>query len=168
MQKLTFEKAIKGDLSVLDEATNYNAVQARVRKTPGLENNIVHIAVQYGHLDLLKAAINKFPEFLLQKNKNGDTPLHIAAQWGSKEIIKTLISLLKNSGTDDENDSFVHFLMEINKQGNTPFHVAPRSNNMEAVEELFECIKNDYPQILVTRNNFGDVPLHLLCQILRT
>lgn len=59
-------------------------------------NSALHLACSNGHINCCKAILF-FAEHMQMKldvngqNKHGDTPLHIAARWGFREMVETLI-----------------------------------------------------------------------------
>ena len=81
----------------------------------------------------------------LLRNKNGETPLHIAAARGSSSIIQMLIQELQ----DDP--------VTTDQKGNTPLHLACQHGHLHAVKTLLSCgrVKLD------TKNNAGKTPKKL-------
>ncbi|XP_057247556.1 uncharacterized protein LOC130589928 [Beta vulgaris subsp. vulgaris] len=165
LQSDLFDAAAEGNIEVLGEdyIAKYGKDEVLSFKTPDTSNTIVLIAVRYGHSAFIEKAISLSPDLLRQKNNNGNTPLHEAAQWGTKETVKLLISHLEKSNSGSSNSSSNNFL-EVNCDGDTPFHAALRSRNMAVAEELFSYVK-DHPDILLMKSNLRkQTPLHLYVQ----
>ncbi|XP_048499172.1 uncharacterized protein LOC125497006 [Beta vulgaris subsp. vulgaris] len=173
-EALIFGYAIEGNTRILDRAniTQYGE-SSYLSRTPSLGNNIIHLAARSGKTTFVDAAIRLFPDLLWQKNNNDNTVVHeAAAEMGTKDCVRFLISYLKSSmsssttsSASDHNRSnataiAVPFLLERNCDGETPFHVALRCRNMAAAEELFADV-NTRQQILHIKNNCGETPLHL-------
>lgn len=101
----------------------------------------------------LAAVIEKYhshPEFLgieiVDPNQPGavnDTILHIAAQTGAVEDIRTLVSFGAKINTPGD-------------LGNTPLHQAALTGRSESITELLQLGAN--PNL---RNNFGQTPLEV-------
>ncbi|KAI8561148.1 hypothetical protein RHMOL_Rhmol04G0315300 [Rhododendron molle] len=95
-------------------------------------------------------------EFALQVTPNGNTLLHVAAEFGSYDcalaILSKCPSLLRCANTD----------------GDTPIHVALAQERYGLVRSLIDCAKSAQGdgaaamrEMLMARNHDGDTPLHL-------
>ncbi|XP_057250079.1 uncharacterized protein LOC104907766 [Beta vulgaris subsp. vulgaris] len=157
MESFMFSAAVDGDTSVLNEGIiAERGENSYVAKTPDLENNIIHLAVQNKKSTFIDAAINRFPVLLQQKNSKGNTPFHEAAELGNKETIILLVLHLQETTSD------VPYYMEKNNQGDTPLHAALRAQNLDAAYELFIMVVQYHrEEILATQNNSKETPLHL-------
>lgn len=87
------------------------------------KNSLIFMAASVNATKTLELLIKKSPEQIHLQNKNGDTPLHEAARFGSG---KTLELLLKAGAKKDV----------INNQGKTPLDLAKSINNRTAVKLL--------------------------------
>lgn len=79
---------------------------------------------------------------ILQTDRNGDTPLHLAALWNTSEVIDYLLSL--GAAVNSRNEL-----------GITPLHYAVKSNNVKIVRLLA-----DHGAVIDARDNYGNTPLH--------
>ncbi|KAK9678037.1 hypothetical protein RND81_11G183800 [Saponaria officinalis] len=99
MDKSLYIAAMAGNTGFLREARDREIEiecwdQYLVSKTPQ-NNNIIHIASLYGHLDFIKTALtlikNSPSKLMYEINGDGDTPLHIASKKGNFEIVQLLV-----------------------------------------------------------------------------
>lgn len=101
------------------------------------ENAINFLIEHLKFLGRLKSEIN-------QENVDGNTPLHIAAKHGNKQLIELFIQ----SGAK----------IVQNKQGNTPLHIAIIHGNTYCIELFYENIGNS---ILQSKGEYGRDLVHL-------
>ncbi|OIT20389.1 hypothetical protein A4A49_38125 [Nicotiana attenuata] len=97
-------------------------------------DTILHFIAIHGNVRVFRLILEERPvssEDLRVKNKNGDTPLHEAARFGRKEIVKIMLNLKRD------------LVLERNNSGETPIYVAAASGE----KEVF---------ILLAENNFCD------------
>jgi len=76
----------------------------------------IHDACKAGDLQKVKSLLNKNPELLQSKTKEGKSPLHMATGWKRTEIVKFLLS--KKADVKARNNN-----------GGTPLHVAASQNS---------------------------------------
>ncbi|KAE9454996.1 hypothetical protein C3L33_13102, partial [Rhododendron williamsianum] len=95
-------------------------------------------------------------QFALQVTPNGNTLLHVAAEFNSSDCVPAILSkcpsLLRHANTD----------------GDTPIHVAAARVNFSVVDSLMNFVKSEEGrgaaavwEMLRARNHDGDTPLHL-------
>ncbi|WP_264719842.1 ankyrin repeat domain-containing protein [Wolbachia endosymbiont (group B) of Eucosma cana] len=101
------------------------------------ENAINFLIEHLKFLGRLKSEIN-------QENVDGNTPLHITAKHGNKQLIELFIQ----SGAK----------IVQNKQGNTPLHIAIIHGNTYCIELFYENIGNS---ILQSKGEYGRDLVHL-------
>jgi ankyrin repeat protein len=104
--------------------------------------SLIHDAAATGDLAQVAAVLKDSPDLVFSKDKNGNTPLHWAAQNDHKDIVALLLA----SGAD------------VNAQadnGTTPLHDAADKGNRDVVELLLAS-KADVNR----RANNGATPLH--------
>lgn len=161
---------VSGDVLSIKKLTE-NGKYTTVKSSSG--NSLLHIAALCGNYEVSVAVIENFQKkvskenfnhkrlMAVLKNRNGKTPLHLAAERGNvafikalKETDRVLWELLRKTG-----DSFgnlpVHTaaaegqvkvlellkdqLNERNGEGNTPLHKAVKGRKKEAVEFLIKA-----------------------------
>ncbi len=131
----------------------------------------------------IKKNDSKVVEFLLKKNaalieskdKDGATPLHLAACYGDENIIKLILSAgIAINSTDNQLSTPLHYAAANNNisgvkiliqegasvestdsEGITPLHVASLAGNRETAEYLLDEGAN-----IESKNNEGYTPLH--------
>ncbi|TMW98825.1 hypothetical protein EJD97_003441 [Solanum chilense] len=109
-------------------------------------------SLQHPHLTCIKEMIDDIPKenrlrTLKQKNDKGNTPLHLAAELGSVEILKCLVK----SDSD--------LIRETNSKGETPLFVAAYRGKLKAFLYLHSCCKKE-SGIDLCRRKDGDNILH--------
>ena len=111
-------------------------------------DSLLHIACQWGDMDIVKYLINdESCNPIVRSSTSENTPLHIAAMYGQESTIVQLLSY-------KECDPNVQ-----NKDGETPLHLAASSNKRAVISKLLahqQCNIN-------VQNKKGDTPLHLAC-----
>lgn len=101
----------------------------------------LHDAVRYSNVKLVKTFIALKANVNEKEAKSGQTPIHIAAFFGYKKIIK----LLLKAGAD---------LDITDDQGNTALHLAALTHRKVEIVKLLMHINVN------TKNNSGQTPLH--------
>ncbi|KAF4528917.1 hypothetical protein B566_EDAN012617 [Ephemera danica] len=113
---------------------------------------------QQGHNDKIKFLLDNDITLLNKRDKNGNTPLHMASKYGKSEAVEKLITYpgcqlheVNNNGefaihiaSLQGHDDIIKFLLDgdptlLNKQdkkGSTPLHMASKYGNTEAVKQL--------------------------------
>jgi ankyrin repeat protein len=85
---------------------------------------VLHSAARMGHVEVVRALLNKDPGIGLRTDKKGQTALHMASKGQNSEIV---VELLKPDA------SVIH--TEDNK-GNRPLHVATRKGNITVSDHI--------------------------------
>ncbi|XP_054779826.1 protein ACCELERATED CELL DEATH 6-like [Prosopis cineraria] len=79
----------------------------------------------------------------------GDSLLHVAAEFGRKEIAELIACF------------FPKLLYKANIKGDTPLHVAARAKNNEVMKIILLTFENiDTSHLITSENKFGNTPLH--------
>ncbi|RWR94511.1 ankyrin repeat-containing protein NPR4-like protein [Cinnamomum micranthum f. kanehirae] len=86
--------------------------------------NPLHIAAQFGHVDFAKQILSRKPEYVHKLNSQGQSPLHLASGAGHVEVVNLLL----------KKDVGVCFVRD--KRGMTPLHIAARKGRLEVLKEL--------------------------------
>ena len=137
---------------VIDERCNPNVQSSTSKNTP------LHIAAMYGQdhtiIQLLCKECNPNTQ-----NKEGDTPLHLAASSNKPAVVSKLLA---------------HQQIDVNaqnKKGNTPLHMACYRKSLDIIKLLLErkCITNipnkkGTTAQYIPLNEDGDCLLHIACQ----
>ena len=99
-----------------------------------------------------------------ERDKDGNTPLHLAVKKGNLAMVKSLLLKGANVGLVDE-------------QGNTPLHCAVLENNLEIAQLLLKHIVTTgeikdkdnniiSPEDIINhQDNSGKTPLHVVCSV---
>ena len=115
-------------------------------------NTPMHIGVKMNSLHVVKASIekanvNECGWLVNEKNKDGNTPLHLTKDLEDVEIARFL---LENGAA----------LEAKNRNENTPLHLATLSNNLHIVQLLIE-----YGADIEALNESENTPLHLAIEM---
>ncbi|XP_068323312.1 uncharacterized protein [Pyrus communis] len=131
------------------------------QKTPK-ENNLLHIAAEFKQINFKEGKINHKSPWIWATNKNGETPLHVAARVGCDEVVTFLIDSTKLrpiEGVDpekkpidgqaykkllaNESPSFLAVragsIRIADKLGMSALYVAGYAGHTQIVEELIRC-----------------------------
>ncbi|KAL3742758.1 hypothetical protein ACJRO7_018126 [Eucalyptus globulus] len=106
-------------------------------------SNILHVAAICKQVNFIEGVLQNplGPSLLWQGNNNGDTPLHVAAEVGSYEVVRVFIDLAKSLHWDIENeqvDTYKELLRKQNMHKNMALHLAVRGHHDLVVELLIE------------------------------
>jgi len=158
MDPLLFKAAAEGDI---DPFENY---QTRLDQllTPD-ENTILHVYLgnqsrELEFTDFVDKILEMCPALLLQANKKGEIPLHLAARYGHSNVVKVLIDCAKALPTDPESgvSEAKKMLRMTNEEQDTALHEAARNIRCHVVEIL---TKED-PEFSYSANVHGETPLY--------
>jgi hypothetical protein len=106
----------------------------------GDKNRDIHDAAQYGNLKKVKALLKDHRDLISSKDKDGNTPLHLAAIWDRMDVAEFLLA----------NKAEVN---AKNSAGNTPLHEAAICHKKEMAKLL---LMNGAD--VTAKNNHGDTP----------
>ncbi|XP_062076419.1 ankyrin repeat-containing protein At5g02620-like [Humulus lupulus] len=114
----------------------------------------LHDAVKSGHKgNIVKLLKENECLNAVESNKNGDTPLHVAARLGHLEVVKFLL----NEVVDFEAGNSSDLLAKTNKKESTALHEAVTMNKLEIVKLLIDKDSN----LVYSNNKDGESPLFL-------
>ena len=141
----TFQASCDNDFTVI----NYNEPICNDTNN----NTLLHYVVLSHDLPCLENLLSKYSDQWNVKNKDGDTPLHLAIKLGYSDIVEKFIQYYKLYKSD--NKRYI-YLNEKNKQGNTPIHLS-----MICYGYYMASTKKD--QFKNLNCNYKEVLIKLLC-----
>src|SRR5208337_3289553 len=100
-------------------------------------------AVVWDNLERVKALLKDNPDLVFSKYVLGETPLHLAAKWGHKEVVALLLA--NQAEIDSEN-----------KWGQTALHWASQDGHKDMVALLL-----DHGAQVNAKDVHGQTPLHI-------
>jgi len=135
-----------------------------------------YAAVVGDNLESVKASLGSNPDLVLTRYGLGETPLHLAAKWGHKEIVALLLANRADVNAKTESgDTPLHYAAENgeddvaalllvshaevdsrNKWGQTPLHWAAQDGHKDMVSLLL-----DNGAQVNARDNHGQTPIHI-------
>ncbi|RWR75613.1 serine/threonine-protein phosphatase 6 regulatory ankyrin repeat subunit B-like protein [Cinnamomum micranthum f. kanehirae] len=120
------------------------------------KENPLHLAASLDQTDTCKLLVNKDPELIGAQNKEGETPLFIAARNGKKGAFYALHPKCPITGDDIKHD-----IRHCKRNdGNTILHVAILGEYFELAFQIIYW----YPELMESHNQKGQTALHLLAQ----
>jgi len=127
-------------------------------------SNILHVAAICKQVNFIEGVLQNplGPSLLWQGNNNGDTPLHVAAEVGSYEVVRVFIDLAKSLHWDIENeqvDTYKELLRKQNMHKNTALHLAVRGHH-----DLVELLIEQDSQLCDIINAADESPLYLAAE----
>jgi ankyrin repeat protein len=159
MDPLLFKAAEEGNI---DPFENYQTCLDQL-STPD-ENTILHVYLgnqsrEPELTDFVDIILEMCPPLLLQANKKGEIPLHLAARYGHSNVVKVLIHRAKALPTDPESGvtEARKMLRMTNEEQDTALHEAARNSQSHVVEIL---TKED-PEFPYSANVHGETPLYI-------
>ncbi|XP_021730995.1 protein ACCELERATED CELL DEATH 6-like [Chenopodium quinoa] len=164
MDSVLYNAATLGNVSFLNDARNNeleSGTDEYFLKQTEHKNNILHLAIPRKHFEfveevILNGLISKqaIDELIKQANKDGNTPVHVAAEVGNVDMFKLLHDY--GCGQTVQKEGKPVFMMQ-NVEGNTPLHVALIHANVEIAKLLVET----HPDLVYVTNTSKETPLHL-------
>ncbi|XXG69271.1 hypothetical protein AAC387_Pa06g2184 [Persea americana] len=141
MDPKLYKAAMEGNLDVL-----LSIVEANEPLEPYLtlcltpqKNTPLHIAVEYGHQNIVEKVIQLCSSLISQPNSKGDTPLHMAARASHLDLTKLLTPALNLTEGNLVHQAAGVALRMRNLEGNNPIHeVLKKSHGKEAQKKSHE------------------------------
>ncbi|KAM1873766.1 hypothetical protein ACFX13_007566 [Malus domestica] len=158
MDPRLYKSAKSGDVYILKQLLNDN--RSLLYQLTPRGNTALHVAVQFGHKNVVTEIYSRCRSLLTQPNSDGDTPLHVAARVGSFSIVYYLVREIQFMSQEDfvnTNIGVFETLRIGNKGNNTVLHEAARNGHAKVVEFL---LKVD-PKLACFENDNGESPLYL-------
>uniref|UniRef100_A0A6N2M1K3 Uncharacterized protein n=1 Tax=Salix viminalis TaxID=40686 RepID=A0A6N2M1K3_SALVM len=163
MNPILYEAAAAGDI---DHFEIYQTSLDRLVAPD--ESTILHVYLrnqrrQPESTDFVDRILERCPALLLQANKKGETPLHLAAKYGHSNVVKVLIARAKAPHSDPESGVTAAKMMlrMTNGEGDTALHEAARNKRGHVVEIL---TKED-PDFSYSANVHGETPLYIAASV---
>ena len=111
-------------------------------------DTLLHSACVSGKKEIIEVLINKLDiDQCMNALSNGDTPLHVACEWGHLDIC---LQLLEQKECN---------INATNARGHTPLSLAVRHNRLK----IFQTLLAKGANILVATNDTQETPLHFAC-----
>ena len=109
-------------------------------------NTLLHSACISGRLDIVQVLVEDMNYDINRKNKMGNTPLHVAIEWGS---IKIAMYLLKKGCT----------INSVNELGQSPLYLSV----LHERRSIFNLLLDMKVDINITTSDSEESPLHIAC-----
>ncbi|CVK98105.1 uncharacterized protein FMAN_12205 [Fusarium mangiferae] len=141
----------KGHTEVIDELLSHDA-DPTLADSSG--ENLLHIAIVYGHVAAFDIIIEKCPELVGKTDMEGTTPLHLAIMC-SNELMVTAC-LQKGAATNIKDNG-----------GWTPLMMAVSFKDKSMMDKLIQLktVESETSPHLDTRDNDGKTPLMVACEM---
>ena len=149
MDKELLRASRDGDLSEVKRLVEVQHVNPNT-SFDGRNMTPLHLASQYGHLDIVRYLVVERNCDTERENANSLTPLHLAAREGRLDVVKCLI------GEADCNPMPRGFNIRHKHLDNTPLHMACDEGKLDVVKYLIE----DAEVETAFRDSGGTTPLH--------
>jgi hypothetical protein len=164
MDPVLFKAAEAGDIGPFE---NYHTCLDQLL-TPD-ENTILHVYLgnqsrEPESTDFVDKILEMCPPLLLQANKKGEIPLHLAARYGHSNVVGVLIERAEALPTDPESgvSEAKKMLRMTNDEQDTALHEAARNMRSHVVEILTE----EDPEFSYSANVHGETPLYIAASII--
>ncbi|XP_058092289.1 ankyrin repeat-containing protein At5g02620-like isoform X1 [Magnolia sinica] len=120
-----------------------------VRKQNGRGNTALHEAVRHGHLKVVELLTEADPESACLVNSVGVSPLYLAAEAGSGDIVRQILQTSKSS----VHGGLTAYGGPIHR---TPLHASVIWGHFDIVKKLIEV----KPELIKQEDTYGATPLH--------
>ncbi|OAY69881.1 Ankyrin-1, partial [Ananas comosus] len=134
----TVERFFSQEVSMAIDLHNV-ARQAGRRRWGGVTvggNSALHIAADFGHLELAALICARDSSLLRARNVAGETPLHCAARAGADQIVSLFISIARRQ----EDRSWLEAVLRAtDREGKTALHVAAEEGDAWVAEVLMSA-----------------------------
>uniref|UniRef100_A0ACD5U939 Uncharacterized protein n=1 Tax=Avena sativa TaxID=4498 RepID=A0ACD5U939_AVESA len=147
------QAVLGGHTRVVEILLHATTPEDQIALTDSSENNALHYAAQKNNARVVKLLLNRKVDLGYKRNRDLQSPLHVAAYYGSTEA---MAELLKQCPDVAE---------MVDSAGRNAFHVAVTSGKVDALRCLLRHVR---PQEIVNRvDHAGNTPLHLAATMSR-
>uniref|UniRef100_A0A6N2KLE7 Uncharacterized protein n=1 Tax=Salix viminalis TaxID=40686 RepID=A0A6N2KLE7_SALVM len=160
MVPVLYEAAAAGDI---DPFEDYQTCLDRLL-TPD-ESTILHVYLRNQSrepefTDFVDMILEMCPPLLLQANKKGETPLHLAAKYDHSNVVKVLIDRAKALPADPESGVTAAKMMlrMTNGEGDTALHE-------HRCGHVVEILTKEDPDFSYSANVHGETPLYIAASV---
>ena len=146
-----------GNIDCLLKLRSQRTPMARLKSDTG--DSVLHLAATWGHLELVKEIVSKFPRLLLEPNSSGQTPLHVAAHGGHTAIVEAFAALVTFASAkfcNEESERMNPYVLK-DEDGNTALHLAIEGLYLE----IARCLVNANRDAPFLGNNKGISSLYM-------
>jgi ankyrin repeat protein len=129
-----------GNKEFLEKMESYETPMSCFKNNKG--DSILHLAAAFGHLELVKSIVSKFPSLLLELNFKDQLPLHVAARDGHLTVVKALVASVtfcSDRLAEEDRERLNPYILK-DKNGDTALHSALKDLH-EKTKELHEKTK---------------------------
>ncbi|KAG7615013.1 Ankyrin repeat-containing domain superfamily [Arabidopsis thaliana x Arabidopsis arenosa] len=130
-----------GNKEFLEKMESYETPMSCFKNNKG--DSILHLAAAFGHLELVKSIVSKFPSLLLELNFKDQLPLHVAARDGHLTVVKALVAsvtFFSDRLAEEDRERLNPYILK-DKNGDTALHSALKDLH-EKTKELHEKTKD--------------------------
>ena len=126
-----------------------------------LGNNPLHIASYQNHtFEFMSMLTSLSPQWVLQRNGAGYSPLHICCKSGKNDI--RIFETMLQTANKKSNYNNIDILMFRDEEGHAPIHSA--CSTFSQSSDLVSLLANECPDAVTMKTKSGgDLPLHLAC-----
>ncbi|CAL9225319.1 unnamed protein product [Arabidopsis halleri] len=152
-----FSRISDGNKQCLEKLKSHRNLMARLKSNTG--DSILHLAVIWGHLELVKEIVSECPCLLLEPNSSGQTPLHVAAHGGHTAIVEAFVALVTFASSrlcSEESERMNPYVLK-DEDGNTALHLAIKGLYLE----IARCLVNANQDAPFLGNNKGISSLYM-------
>ncbi|KAF9661600.1 hypothetical protein SADUNF_Sadunf19G0085700 [Salix dunnii] len=163
MDPVLYKAAAEGNIDPFEKNQNF----LDLLLTPD-KNTILHVYLRIQRRErrstvFVDKILEMCPPLLLQANKKGETPLHLAAKYGHSNVVKVLIDRAKAPVPDSESGvtAAKRMLRMTNREGDTALHEAAR----KARSHVVGILTKEDPDFSYSANVHGETPLYIAASV---
>ena len=127
-------------------------------------NTTLHFASFFGHLEIVRELIEQYGADMCVSDLNGRTPMDDALEGNHSEVAEYLLGRYRNSIWKHHGQLSLHaILQEATYSDQFMFLSVGRFGMDQTLAFLGELLAQVADPMVVVRNDFGEVPLHIAC-----